>query len=161
MPRLGGDPSTDAETGGTTSGAALIATFYGPRHEASTRLLHKRLYEALAPSSDIADVPSDWQDPSGEAFLQGFEPPAAHDTMVIQLALNASGTAAVAWKRARQRLQKLLGVPNVPDAWWGYTLTYQAVTSSDADADLILEELLPGVQRLDSSETLRPLAKTA
>jgi hypothetical protein len=161
MPRRRGDPSNDTETGGTTSGAALIATFYGPRNEASTRLLHKQLYNALAPSSDIADVPSYWQDPSGEAFLRGFEPLAAHDTMVIQLALNASGTAAVAWKRARQRLQKLLGIPNVPDAWWGYTLIYQAVTYSDADADSILEELLPGVQRLDSSETLRPLAKTA
>src|SRR5215216_2830786 len=114
MPRLKGDSRTDAETGGPASGAALIATFYGPRNEVSTRLLHERLYRSLVPSSEITDVPNDWQDPSGEAFLRCFNPPAVHDTMVIQLAINASGAATDAWKRARQQLGNLLGISNLP-----------------------------------------------
>ena len=163
----------DVETTTTSDGtvadeASLMATFYCPRHEEETSLLYKELHHSLARGHETANTDF-WQSPTEDTFLRRFDPPAAHDTTVIQLALNSRGDTASAWDDMRGRLENiltspnfenLLGTPNQPPAWWGYTLTYQAALPSDVvNLDLALNELQPSVRRLCSSESLYKLAQ--
>lgn len=161
------DSAINATSGETTAGqAALIATFYGPRGASPTRSLHEQLYRSLARTPEAMGIPDHWDD--NDTFLDRFDPPAAPDTTVIQLALNAPGSAPSAWETMRRQLENLLDAiwpelenlleaTGLASAWWGYTLTYQAVLASGADP--VLEELLPAIRRLHSSESLQPLAQ--
>ena len=98
-----------------------------------------------------------------------FDPPVAHDTTVIQLALNCGGDTASAWHNMRRRLENILssptfenlsGTPDRSPAWWGYTLTYQAALPPDVvNLNLVLNELRPSARRLCSSESLYKLAQ--
>jgi hypothetical protein len=139
--------------------AALIATFYGLRGGAPVRLLHERLYRYLSPEPDAANIPDRWENPVEGTFGRRFDPPGptAHDTTAVQLALNADGAAAEAWKTMRQRLADALEAEQL-DGIWGHTLVYQAVLKPGVDADAALEGLLPAIHQLHSPEDLRPLA---
>ena len=89
------DSATNGPEGGVAGEAALIATFYGRRD--LTPRIHEALYRAASGAKEDNDaIPDNWTGPSGEVLLQRFDPPAAHDTMVVQLALNAPGDAASA-----------------------------------------------------------------
>lgn len=137
------EPPADATPGGAVADeAALIATFYGRRDKMSE-----------------ATIPDVWHDPENNKFLYRFDPPAAHDTTIIQLALNIAGSADTAWETARQRLESLLDTTNLPRLWWGYTLTYQAIVAPGVGADFALGKLQPSIRRLHSSESLQPLAQ--
>jgi hypothetical protein len=162
------DPATNATSGATAAcEAALIATFYCRRDRALTRSLHEGLYRSLAGTSETVDIPGDWHDRDNDAYLRCFGPPAAYDTTVIQLALNAPGNAASAWECLRQRLEHLLDAAHLAHLLdgdqctdlWGYTLTYQAVLVPGIGADRVLKKLQPTVRRLRSSESLQPLAQ--
>jgi hypothetical protein len=148
--------------GTVTDEASLMVTFYCSRDAEKTGSLYKELYRSLAQGHETTS-------PDGDTFLRRFDPPATHDTTVIQLALNSGGDTANAWDKMRRRLENvlsipnfenLLGIPNPPPAWWGYTLTYQAALPPDVvNLDLALDELRPSVRRLCSSESLYKLAQ--
>lgn len=149
----------DASSEEAVGEAALIATFYGLRGGESLELLHERLYQRLSPEPG-STIPDRWENPSEGTFGRRFDPPglAAHDTTAVQLALNADGGAAEAWKIMRQRLEDALEVEQL-NSIWGHTLVYQAVLKPGVDADAALEGLLPVVHQLHSPEDLQPLAK--
>jgi hypothetical protein len=152
------DSATNVPEGGVAGEAALIATFYSRRDLAPR--VHEELYRsASGAAEDSGAIPDDWTDPSGEVFLRRFDPPATHDTMVVQLALNAPGDAASAWEVARGRLKNLLDGDNLSSNWWGYTLIYQAELAPGVAADLAMRELQLAVRTLHSSESLQPLAQ--
>jgi hypothetical protein len=129
------------------SGAALIATFYGPRAEPSIHLLHERFFRSLSGVSTDEPVPERWSDPSGKVILRRFDPAAAYDTAVSQMAINATGAVTSAWESARQQLEELLEAPDTLSRSWGYTLVYQAVVGPDADTDRVAKELIRAVRR--------------
>jgi hypothetical protein len=120
----------------TVGNAALIATFYGPRqseHAARLQTVVQGLCAALAlesaaPGGDL------WQnlEPDRETLMQRFDPPAAHDATVVQLALNEPGDAATAWLALRQRLEPHLSESLLAGVW-GYSLVYQAETTEGSD----------------------------
>jgi hypothetical protein len=143
---------------GTTGKATLIATFYCNRDKEGVEQIHRRLYQALA-SSPQTTIPDDWQDPATATLLRRFNPPAAHDTAIVQLALNASGTTAGGWESMCRHLEDALEVGKDDalhmDGFWGYTLIYQAALTPGADADWTLNNLLPVIKRLGSSESLK------
>lgn len=129
-----------------TSEAALIATFYIDSSSDAASKLTKQLKTASQVKGTL---------------LGCFNPKAtaARDTMIIQLLQTAPGDAAALWEGMRGQLEKIL-TPQSPSDWWGYTLTYQAVLPPRINRDQALEELLPAVQRLHSSESvLEPLAQ--
>ena len=147
--------------------ASLMATFYCPRHEEKTGFLYEELYRSLV-QDDETTSPNFWQSPDGDTFLRRFDPPAAHDTTFIQLALNSGGDTASAWDEMRQRLENLLDTPTFKTflctsdsrpAWWGYSLTYTTVLPAGANLDEAFAELPPSVRRLGSSESLYELAQ--
>lgn len=139
-------PTSGAVGGEAAKEAALIATFYGPRGGQWVNPLHDELSQSLPK-------------PPG-AFVDCFKPPgdAAHDAIAIQLALNVPGEAAKGWKDARQTLQSILSGAMALKGIWGHTLIYQAELSEGVDPDSALEELLPAIRRLHSSNDLGPLA---
>lgn len=108
------------------SNAALIATFYGPRGGM------QEMVRRLAGMN-----------------IQVFDPPAAHDTTIVQVALNAAGAADQAWIAMRQQLENVLKTDTELEGIWGYTLVYQAVLAANITiSDPALCELLPAAQRL-------------
>jgi hypothetical protein len=145
--------------------AALLATFYGPCQAGGAARLQPLLQElctglALEPAGPEAEL---WQnlEPGREALLQRFDPPAAHDTTVLQLALNEPGEAVAAWLSLRRRLEPLL-VDSVLDGIWGYSLIYQAELAAGGDpAGLDLTPLLAVTRRPgdDSGTAIQPLAE--
>jgi hypothetical protein len=140
-------PTSGAVGGEAAKEAALIATFYGPRADQRINRLHDKL------SLSLSNKPL-------KAFLERFEPPggAAHDAIAVQLALNVPGEAAKGWKDARQTLQSILSDATALEGTWGHTLIYQAELREGVDPDSALEELLPAIRRLHSSNDLGPLA---
>lgn len=145
------EPSTKATANEAASKASLIATFYGPRPAEpprdadTTKSLHRQL--------------DDWKYPiAAKKYLQPLiNPPglAAHDTTVAQLGLNAPGDAAAAWETMREQLENILDAQHLQDTW-GYSLVYQAVLAEGTDADEVLDELLPAIQRIHLSESQQP-----
>lgn len=151
------DSVTKIPAGAVAGEAVLIVTFYG--HSERMPEVHKGLYRSLSRTPEQDVVPDDWTDPAGKVFLRRFDVPAAHDTMVVQLALNAPGEANEAWEAARRRLENLLDERRTPNRWWGYSLTYQAVLASGMTADSALCKLLPAIRTFSSSRRLEPLAQ--
>ena len=131
-----------------------MATFYCPRGKENTDSLYKQLHRLLAQGDEYAS-PDFCQSSDEDTFLRRFDPPAAHDTTIIQLALNRGGDTTSAWHNMRERLENLLGTPNQRPAWWGYTLTYQAALPPDVvNLDHALNELRPSVRRLTARFTV-------
>lgn len=153
MPADKQDAAVDVVTGGVARSAALFVTFYVSRERASS--LHKQL-QSLIQASDL--MPNRGQDPANRPLMGKVEPPAAHDATAIRLIFNAGGDAATAWENMQQQLGAVLKALDPPDGWWGYTAIYQAVLNGDRNADSTFSELLPVVRRVDSSESLQPLA---
>lgn len=151
------NPATGARLDAVAGEAALIATFYGRRK--SGPKVHEQLYRSLSRATEEVPIPDEWRDPDEQAFLHRFDPPSAHDTTVVQLALNAPDDAARAWESTREQLEKLVSEEGFDGGWWGYTLTYQAVLAPGVDPERGLSELLPSVQKLRLSEELHPLAR--
>jgi hypothetical protein len=157
------DP-TDADVAGE---AALIATFYGPSDGQSIHDLHEQFYRRLSSPPRKPDVPPRWEnreDLEREAFGHRFKPPgrAAIDTTVVQLALNAPGDAANAWKDRRQKLEEEVEALDTSalEGIWGYTLVYQARLKDGVTRDHAMGKLMPSITRLCGKEQLHPLAKT-
>jgi hypothetical protein len=178
--------STRGSIGGAAVGeAGLLATFYLPRDKERVQLLQDRLCRSL---DLVRKAPGRYSDLAEEAYLIRFEPragsPIAHDTSIIQLALNAPGSADSPWETVREKLEKSirnaadLDDKSIRDAaerdaktiwdviWgaaglgniWGYTLTYQAVLNPKVDEDNAFEVLQPTVRRLYSPGNLYALA---
>lgn len=161
--------TTGATPGAVASGAALIATFYCPRKQATARLLEDRLRRALnlkprGPRRYLKRRgPRRWSDPAGkEAVLIRFD--LAHDATALQLALNAPAgdAAADGWEELRQKLEGILEAEAL-DGIWGYTLTYQAVldpgVGEDQALDQAFKELRPVARRLHSPREEYSLAQ--
>jgi len=149
--------------------AALIATFYGPRGGQSIQALHQALYGRLSPEPRERVAPARWENrenPVEEVFGRCFEPSgrAAIDTTVVQLALNAPGSAAEAWKIMRKRLEDALWTKEYQEGnkalegIWGYTLVYQAVLKAGVDSDSALGSSMAAIGPLGSDERVEPLS---
>ena len=128
-----------------TKDAALIANFYGKRGK-----LHN-LIECLVQSLTL--TPQDHNSYANTitgALLRYFDPPAAsaHDTTIIQMALNASGVVEAAWGNMRAQLETILANDELLKHVWGYTLIYQAELIQDTASSDALAALLPLARRL-------------
>lgn len=140
------DPAADATAEGVASDAALFVTFYSRRDKAQA--LYERL-EALVQQDTGNKLPP---------YL--YEPPAAHDTTVISLAINAPDKeqdAATAWENARRELEAILNAPDLPVDWWGYTLIYQAVLNPGVALTSVPKKLPSTARRPNAHEGLEPL----
>jgi hypothetical protein len=152
--------------------AGLLATFYLPRDKKHVQALQDRFCRSL---ELVRKAPGGYSDPAEEAFLIRFEPPSgspiAHDTSIIQLALNAPDGDDSPWETTREKLEKCIrDIANLKaktlwgaaglDKIWGYTLTYQADVDPRVSASEAFEKLRPTVRRLYSPERdLYPLAQ--
>jgi hypothetical protein len=154
----------DPTIGAVAGEAALIATFYGPSDRELIRQLHRRLYWAFPPESQATSVQDEWKNPAAGTIGFCFEPPgrAAQDTTAVQLALNAPGDAATAWKTGRQKLEEAVEAFDAKalEGLWGYTLVYQARLKEGVTRDYALDTLIASIKRLRGKERLRPLVKT-
>jgi len=146
-------PTMPAAPNNDDAEAALIATFYGPRRQLGT--LHTRIYRGFA-GNPLDAVPLDWS--NGTVHLRCFDPVAAHDTTIIQLVLNTSGTIATAWRNMRHYLEGILD-DEVLQGVWGYTLIYQAATPVEGDLDSTFNDTLPGIDKLHAAEDVKSLAR--
>ena len=159
-------PSTSAQPV-TATGAALIATFYGSRKAGRLQplvtLLCKKL--SLEPLKQdvggvLQEVADNWVNEGGPSLLARFDPTAASDTTVVQLALNQGGEVAQAWADLGQKLSLALDEESLK-AVRGYTLTYLALSDdlpvpSEAPIHPTLEHLLAHAQPLHRQSTSTP-----
>ena len=146
MSNVGQDENLSQDT-------ALIATFYGPhsRMQSLVELLTDALMLTLQPTGY-------WYKSDPETILNSFEPPATDDTIVIQLALNASREEGKGWTTLRQQLESILYHKCV-NSIWGYTLVYQsALVQGIGIEDLNLNEFSTEARRLYSLRIPQPLA---
>jgi hypothetical protein len=133
--------------------AALIATFYGRR--GGLQSLQDRLVQELNLSPLVHN---DYTNKANNTFLRHFDPPAAsaHDTTIVQLALNMPGPVGDAWTAMREQLEKILPSDEILSDVWGYTLIYQAELVQGITPATAQDELLPVVRRLYSPPSERP-----
>jgi hypothetical protein len=135
---------------GATGRAALLATFYVDQEEGEvTEGLRKLLCRGLNLEQER---PGTWRTPNGEgALLLRFDPRAAPDATVLQVALNAQGEAGKAWETSREQLEKWL-TPKALDGIWGYTLTYQANLNPGSDLEETFKKLRPAARLLHAGK---------
>lgn len=140
--------------------AALIANFYGQRSQ--LQQLQDRLIQGL--NLSLHDQEHGYTNTAHNAFLLYFDPPApsAHDTSIIQLALNRSGPVQRAWKGMREQLEKTVPDDSALSAVWGYTLIYQAELVEESISVPVHDELLLAAWPLHPrlSEHSQKLAET-
>lgn len=127
--------------------AALIAMFYGKR--AALDSLRLRLVAGLSLRYEPGF--SVWVNHQTSTTLRQYEPPAAHDTTILQLALNRPGPAGTAWPALREQLEAIIDDEHVQSPVWGYTLVYEALVADPQVFDTALSLVLPVVQRLHSA----------
>jgi len=154
---LPADPASTEETGR----AALIATFYGRRRDGPLiQGLQERLYRGFLPESREPSTPAWWENRADQVFGHCFRPSgrAALDTVAVQVALNADGSAAKAWPFMRDTLETKLEINKGLEDLWGYTLVYQAVLKAGVDPDKALRGSVASIGRLVSNESIQPLA---
>lgn len=135
-----------------------VATFYFQRDLMAPLqpqdIVNRLLAEWKSKLNLIQDKskPNRWHDPSTGTILRHFTPvrPAANDTFVVQLTLNAidqNQSATKAWSQDLWlRLQPALRGKDLLQGALGYTLTYQAVLIGQQNTylnDLKLTKLLP------------------
>ena len=158
--------------------AAVIITFYFQRDlmnlsgsQKQEQAVKERLEKELVPAFGLTPHPSQpqiWQNSTTRDSLYYFMPKnrAAHDTTVVQLALNAQEqeqSAASAWSQDLwYRLRDALNEPFLQGTI-GYTLTYQAVLAPDALlSTLTYTDVVPHQEEhplhLESAEDLAVLA---
>jgi len=139
----------------TFKDAMLMLATYGPRDKVG---------QITAPLiSHLSLLPAPY-DPSQNLFtsrtnsvaLQRFEPPNAHDTAIVHLALNVPGDPLLGWPVKRKIIERILTSTALQEATWGYTLIYQAVWEGDPPTEADLSTLLPYLQRLDATESDHP-----
>jgi hypothetical protein len=137
--------------------AALIANFYGKRGKLHP--LIDRLIQGLdlSPQGQGSYVKED-----NSTLLYSFDPPAAHDATIVQLALNAPGEVEHAWRSMRANLATLLADDTNLQDIWGYTLMYQAELAEGFFPPPAVDDVLPATQGLDASAPGHPqvLART-
>ena len=145
--------STSATQSPVVKEAALIANFYGERGQLQDLidcLVHSL---ALTPQGH-----NSYANAVTETLMRHFDPPAAsaHDTTIIQLALNTPGAAEAAWKALREQLEAILPNDELLKHVWGYTLIYQAELAQDSISNDALAPLLPAVRRLHPALSEHP-----
>lgn len=141
---------------------ALIVNFYGERGRLWPLIEHFVEEFALEPSGN--DSYADRGDEGSRTLLHYFDPVAvsAHDTTIVQIALNAPGAVQAGWEAMRQRLEAAVQPKDdlLKEVCWGYTLIYQAELAKDIASQDAFSALLPAAQRLHTvrSQHLQPLA---
>jgi hypothetical protein len=145
--------STSATQSQVANEAALIANFYGERGQLQTLVAHLIQSLVLAPQGH-----DNYANEAAGAFLRHFDPPSAsaHDTTIIQMALNTPGAAETAWKALREQLEPILPNDDLLKHVWGYTLIYQAELAQDVTSNDALTVLLPVARRLHPELFERP-----
>ena len=128
----------------------MLAT-YGPREKVEQITAPLISHLSLLPS---LDSPSQnlFTSSTNSVALQHFEPPNAHDTAIVHLALNVPGDPLLGWPIKRKIIERFLTATTLQEATWGYTLIYQAVWEGDAPTDADLSTLLPYLQCLAATE---------
>lgn len=137
--------------------AALIANFYGKRGQ-----LHQ-LIDRLVRELDLSLQGQDsYVNEANRKLLYHFDPPSAHDTTIVQLALNTPGAVEPAWSSMRSQLAAILPDDAALEWVWGYTLIYQAELTQDVLPASALKQVLPAARGLPASaqESAQLLAKT-
>lgn len=145
---------------------ALLATFYGERGQLTPLrdyLVHTRQL--------IAEDTTTFVNNASDTLLVCFDPPAAPDTSIIQVALNHTDAPPTAWSALRTQLDLLLDDTRLQWPIWGYSLVYQAMLPDnrmtteayEAAWQPLLQDLLPSVQRLHPppGEWYPPLAHSS
>jgi hypothetical protein len=137
--------------------AALIANFYGERGQ-----LHA-LIDRLVRELDLSlQGQGSYVNEANRTLLYHFDPPSAHDTTIVQLALNTPGAVEPAWSTMRAQLAAILPDDTALKGVWGYTLIYQAELAQGILPAFALKQVLPAARGLPASapEYPQPLAKT-
>jgi hypothetical protein len=147
--------STSAIQSSVVKEAALIANFYGERGHLQD------LIDCLVQSLALTPQPqghNSYANTVTGALLRHFDPPAAsaHDTTIIQMALNTPGAAEAAWKALREQLEAILPNDDLLKRVWGYTLIYQADLAQDTISNDALAPLLLAVRRLHPALSEHP-----
>ncbi len=137
--------------------AALIANFYGKRGQLHTlidRLVQKLDLLPQSQGSYANEVDKTW--------LYHFDPPAASDATIVQLALNAPEVVAFAWSRMHAQLAAIIPDDTTLEGVWGYTLIYQAELAQGVLPASILNQVLPVARGLflSAPESGQLLAET-
>ncbi|HLZ56485.1 MAG TPA: hypothetical protein VKR06_06010 [Ktedonosporobacter sp.] len=137
--------------------AALIASFYGKRGQ--LHILIDRMVRELDLS---AHGQGSYVKEANKTLLYHFDPPSAHDTTIVQLALNRPGAVEPAWRTMRAQLAAILPDDAALEGVWGYTLIYQAELAQDVFTASVLKQVLPAARGLPTSAPEYPqlLAKT-
>lgn len=140
-------------------------TFYGRRGKMQS--LMSPLEAELGLAIQVSGV-SELSKSDEGPFLRHFDPPVAYNTTVVQLALNGSGDASVAWEHLRAELERIklsqiLQIFAEHDVLWGYTLIYHAVLLDKVNLDDQMRNTLFQPARrpnASSRKRVKPLAHT-
>lgn len=102
--------------------ASLLFNLYGPRGAA-----FRGLEEDIARLFTLTKTGMIYQggEAGGEILLHAFDPVAAQDSTVIQLAVNAPGPVEQAWEQAWAHLEPVVSLAEARKAW-GISVVYQA-----------------------------------
>lgn len=153
-----------------TNKAGLIVTFYGRRDQMLP------LQKAVGIALGLVQAQTDNEemlDPHRRIFLSRFDPPLAHDTTIVQLAIseadpNEPDDALTVWGKMRRELEigELSRILDEAAAkkneagqsiFWGYSLIYHAVLADGVSLDEHREKLLGLAYRPDSKPWDRPV----
>lgn len=137
--------------------AALIANFYGKRGQLHT------LIDRLVQELDLLPQGQDsYINEVNKTWLYHFDPLAASDATIVQLALNAPEAVELAWRRMHAQLAAILPDDTTLEGVWGYTLIYQAELAQGVLPTSILNQALPAARGLflSAPEHAQLLAKT-
>lgn len=148
-----------------TEKAGLIVTFYGRRGKMQS--LMSPLEAELGLAIQVSGAEELSKSDEG-LFLRHFDLPVAYNTSVVQLALNRSGDASVAWEQLRAELERInlsqiLHIFAEHDVLWGYSLIYHAVLVDKVNLDdQMRNTLFQPARRPNSSsrKRVKPLAHT-
>ena len=163
-----------------TSKAGLIVNFYGRRLDDPNEMLtlQQRVGERLHLTTANTDL-QDMSDPNQRIFLSRFDPPLAHDTTIVQLAIsecdaNEPDDAQNVWQKMQRKwqtaeLSRLLNEmasrtnKDGQSIFWGYSLIYHAALATGVSLEEKRKsELLRLAHRPDRTPWKRaePLAQT-
>jgi hypothetical protein len=128
--------------------ASLIANIYGERGKLQSLIDY--LVQSLVVTPQLHGT---YANMNTGTLLRHFDPStaSAHDTTIIQMALNVPGKAETAWEAMREQLEAILTDNERFKNVWGYTLIYQAELAESVPSGAVLTTLLPAVRRLHSA----------
>lgn len=144
----------------TFKDAMLMLATYGPRDKVGqiTAPLISHLSLLSSPYGPSQNL---FTSSTSSVALQHFEPPNAHDTAIVHLALNVPGDPLLGWPIKRKIIERILTSTALREATWGYTLIYQAIWEGDPLTDTDLPTLFPYLQHLDATESDHPKGSLA